>query len=87
MQVTRRMVTEKLSAYLHHGLTLDELVDWAEQVMQEGDFDEDGYDTLRDIVSRLGLADVRAFGLTWEDCEEFLHQLGCTVRVEVVAEG
>ena len=34
---------------------------------------EGGYfDILRDIISRLGLADVEKFGLTWEDCEDYL---------------
>ncbi len=40
---------------------------------------------IRDVVARLGLADVRAFGLTWEDCEQFLESLGYSARVEVVA--
>ena len=40
---------------------------------------------LREIVSRLGVADVKVFGLTWEDCEQFLTQLGYKVRVEVTA--
>lgn len=39
----------------------------------------------RKVVSRLGLADVRAFGLTWEDCEAYLRQLGYSARVEIVA--
>jgi len=37
------------------------------------------------VLARLGVADVRVFGLTWEDCEELLHQLGSSPRVEVVA--
>jgi hypothetical protein len=85
MQVTRQMVGEKLIAYLQHQTTLSELVNWAEQVMQEGDFEEADYDSLREVISRLGLADVRAFGLTWEDCEQFLQRLGYSVRLEVVA--
>jgi hypothetical protein len=36
------------------------------------------------IVSRLGLADVLVFGLTWEDLEDFLSRLGYEVRVEVL---
>ena len=40
---------------------------------------------IREVVARLGVADVRAFGLTWEDCEQFLKSLGCSVHVEVVA--
>ena len=39
---------------------------------------------IREIVSRVGLADVRAFGMTWENCEDFLSRLGYRVRVEVL---
>lgn len=35
-------------------------------------------------MARLGLADVRAFGLTWEDCEQVLRELGYGARVEIV---
>ena len=37
------------------------------------------------VVSRLGVADVRAFGLTWTDCEELLAKLGFSARIEIVA--
>ena len=83
--ITNHSVARKLEDYLCHRLTLAELVEWAEQVMMEEEFDEINLDTLRDIVSRLGLADVRAFGLTWEDCEAFLSRLGYQVHVEVLA--
>ncbi len=83
--ITSKMVADKLSAYLRHELTIQELVDWAENAMMEGDFEAEKYETLREIVGRLGVADVKAFGLTWEDCERFLNQLGYAVRVEVVA--
>jgi len=66
-------------------MTLAEMVDWAEQAVMEEEFDQTNLETIRDIVSRLGLADVRAFGLTWEDCEAFLSRLGYRVRVEVSA--
>ncbi len=33
----------------------------------------------------VGVADVRAFGFAWEDCEALLRQLGFSLRVEVVA--
>ena len=83
--ITGQAVAGKLTDYLSHRLTLAELVEWAEQAIMEEEFDETNLDTLRDIVSRLGLADVRAFGLTWEDCESFLSRLGYRVQVEVLA--
>jgi hypothetical protein len=83
--ITRSTVASKLTDYLSHRMTLAEMVDWAEQAVMEEEFDQTNLETIRDIVSRLGLADVRAFGLTWEDCEAFLSRLGYRVRVEVSA--
>ena len=85
MQLTREAVACKLAAYLHHKISLDELVVWANVAMMEADFDEAYYDTIRDAVARLGLADVQAFGLAWEDCASLLRQLGYDARVEIVA--
>jgi hypothetical protein len=85
MQLTREAVARMLSAYLHHEISLDELVTWANVAMMEADFEEAYYDAIRDAVARLGLADVQAFGLTWEDCASILKQLGYDARVEIVA--
>ena len=84
-KITDKVVADKLTAYLPHKLSLADLVDWAEMAMMEGEFAEENYETIRDIVSYLGVADVKAFGLTWEECEQFLRQLGYSVRIEVVA--
>ena len=83
--ITRQDVAAKLTDYLHHRLTLEELVEWAEQAMMEGEFEEGNFETLRDIVSRLGLADVREFGLAWEDCKEFLRSFGKRVNLAVIS--
>ncbi len=34
---------------------------------------------------RLGVSDVRAFALTWEDCQQLLGDLRFAARIEVVA--
>jgi hypothetical protein len=39
------------------------------------EFDDRDYETIREITGRLGLADAREFGLTWEDCESSLSRL------------
>ena len=85
MPITRETVVRKLDAYLHHQLSLDDLVAWANTALMEGDFEEKHFDAIRDVVARLGLAEVRAFGLTWEECENLLQQLGYHARVEIVA--
>jgi cobyrinic acid a,c-diamide synthase len=85
MTITKQTVAEKLAAYLRHEITLAQLVDWAENALMEGEFSETDADAVRHVVSRLGVADVRAFGLTWEDCEQLLRRLGYRARVEVFA--
>jgi CBS domain containing-hemolysin-like protein len=84
-RINRQVVADKLGAYLHHELSLADLVDWAESAMMQGEFDLPDVDVLRTVVARLGVADVRAFGLTWEDCEQLLRQLGYSAQVSIVA--
>ena len=85
MTITKKTVADKIAAYLHHEITLAQLVDWAEVALLDGDFDERDTDTLAAVVSRLGVTDVRAFGFAWEGCEELLRRLGISPRVEIVA--
>jgi cobyrinic acid a,c-diamide synthase len=80
MRITKRIVADQIAGYLRGEITLDKLVDWAEHQMMEGQV---GRGTVRDAVAKLGLADVRAFGLTWEDCRKLLRKLGFEVQVEV----
>lgn len=47
--------------------------------MMEEDLDESDLPLLRDILALLGLGDVPAFSLTWEDCRNYLHSLGYRV--------
>ncbi len=84
MLITKPTVAGKLAAYLHHEISLAQLVDWAENAMMDGEFAEQDMSALRAVVSRLGVADARAFGLSWEDCEQLLRQLGYAARVDVV---
>jgi hypothetical protein len=83
--ITKHTAAQKLAGYLHHEISLAQLVDWAESAMLDGEFAGQDVEALRFVVSRLGVADVRAFGLTWEDCESLLERLGYRARVEVFA--
>lgn len=85
MTITKQTVADQIAAYLHHEISLAQLVDWSERVLMDGDIAERDAGTVSSVVGRLGVADVRAFGLTWEDCEDLLRQLGFAPRVEVVA--
>jgi hypothetical protein len=81
--ITRHEVAQKVIDYLQHRLALAELVDWAERALMEGDLDERDLEVLRESLARLGLADVKAFGLSWEECEQLLARLGYRIQVQV----
>ena len=80
--IGRETVRDQLVAYLNHRITLSQLVDWAEKVMSEETFNPNDATTLRNVIARVGVADVKAFGLTWEDCYDFLSSLGYRVEVK-----
>ncbi len=85
MRITKQIVAGKIADYLHHRITQAQLVDWAENAMMDGEFDEPDAAATSTVVARLGVADVRAFGLTWADCEELLARLGFSARIDIVA--
>ncbi len=82
MPITRQNVADQLAAYLRHELTLSALVVGPSN---KSSTPISSPPAVRDAVARLGLADVRAFGLTWEDCERLLHDLGYSARIDIVA--
>lgn len=82
--ITRDVIASQLRDYLQHRITRIELVDWAERAMMEEEFEGREFKTIRDITSRIGLADVREFGLSWEDCESFLSQVGYRAKIDVI---
>lgn len=83
MKISRKTVEIKLLDYLNQRSSLVDLVDWAEDAMMDGEFAPNDADLLTPIIAKLGLADVKEFGLTWEDCSDYLSRLG--YRVQVVA--
>ena len=85
MVITKQIVADKLAAYLRHDISLAELVSWAEATMMDGEIAENDMEAVTSVIGRLGLADVREFGLAWEDCEQLLRQLGYAARVDIVA--
>ncbi|HOV22395.1 MAG TPA: hypothetical protein P5150_02265 [Candidatus Ratteibacteria bacterium] len=84
MKVNRKIVAEKLKDYLDFKISHSQLVDWAENIIEKGEFDENDVEILREIVGYIGLSDVKEFGLSWEDCKNFLEKLGFKVKVEVI---
>lgn len=85
MEITNDKIAKKLLRYLQHKITLNELVDWAETEMMHADFQEGNEKKIRNILGKIGLADVKEFGLNWEDCELIMHDLGYKIRVDATA--
>lgn len=83
MIITRAQVAKKIKNYLHHQISLEELVDWAENAMQNAEFEEDHADEITQVIARLGVSDVKSFGLLWEDCESLLNTLGYKVHLDI----
>lgn len=83
--ITKEIIADKLLAYLQHHLSLAELVDWAEQSLIVGSYEDDASHTIRNTLSQLGLADVKAFGLEWKDCEAIMQNLGFKLEVKALA--
>lgn len=86
MIITRKILAEKIKDYLYHKINLAELVDWAENAIMDAEFDSKDERVLKNITALIGAADVRSFGLTLEECESFLHQLGYKIEFEVSKE-
>jgi hypothetical protein len=84
MIVTKKDVVEMLLEYINRKIDLPILVNWAEEAIKEADFETENFELIRDIVSRIGLSDVREFGLTWDACHDYLHRLGYDVKVELL---
>jgi uncharacterized protein YjgD (DUF1641 family) len=83
--ITKQILVQKILDYLNRKITLQKLVNWAEDGMMEGEISEENFDVIRDIIAALGLADVQVFGLSWDDCYEYLFKLGYRVSVSAVA--
>jgi hypothetical protein len=83
MIVTRKTLAEMLIKYINRSIDLPSFISWAEDMMREAEFESGSFELIRDILARIGLADVREFGLTWDDCYDYLHKLGYNVKVEL----
>ena len=82
--ITKKIIADKLLGYLQHHLSLAELVNWAEESLMNGAYEDDKDHTIRNTLSQLGLADVKAFGLEWKDCETIMQNLGFKLEVKAL---
>jgi len=81
--ITRHTVAEKLFAHMNHRIALTELVDWAENVMMDGEIAPQDTEVVSEAVARIGVADVKQFGLLWDECEMLLAKLGYSLDMHL----
>lgn len=82
--ITKKIIADKLLAYLQHRLPLEDLTKWAEESLMNSFYQDDNYHTIRNTLAQLGLADVKAFGLEWKDCEAIMEKLGFKLEVNAL---
>ncbi len=85
MEITKDKVAKKMLGYMKRKISLTELVDWAERAVMDGKFKSGEEKILRDVTGRLGVADVKTFGLSWEDCDSLMKKLGYKIRIQATA--
>jgi len=82
MIITKQQLAVNLLNYMQRKLSLEELVSWAEDAFMEGDIQDEDTEVVRDILAQLGLADVKEFGLYWEDCDSMMRRLGYALKID-----
>ena len=76
--LTRQTVMKHLADCLNNKLSLAALGDWAEKAIEEK-----YAKAIMQSLGRIAAADVKEFGLLWEDCENIAGQLGFTIKVDI----
>ena len=49
--VTKKIASNKILNYLHHEISLNELVIWAEDTLMNSNYEKDTTNSLRDVIA------------------------------------
>ena len=49
----------------------------------EAEYNDEDFELIREILAHLGVADVKQFGLSWDDWYGFLDRLGYQLDIKV----
>jgi hypoxanthine phosphoribosyltransferase len=79
--LTRGAILQKLNGYLNCEVTLPQLVAWSRNTLSEGGLSADDEALLVDLVDRADQPESKTYGLTLEDCRNFLARLGRDMQV------
>ncbi|HYD89931.1 MAG TPA: hypothetical protein VEA37_00410 [Flavobacterium sp.] len=82
--IIKQEVANQLLKYLNQRLTIAELVEWAEFSIMEGNIEPESSKIIMQALGRMGVSDVKEFGLLWEDCEAIMKSLGYDIKVDAI---
>jgi hypothetical protein len=82
MIITNQILAINLLSYLQHKTSLSDLASWTENAFMEGDIQGEEPEVVREILAKLGLADVKEFGLLWDDGYEYMQKLGYVLKID-----
>ncbi|MBK8396709.1 MAG: hypothetical protein IPL26_15925 [Leptospiraceae bacterium] len=81
--ITKETVKQRIQDYLLLKISLRSLVEWAEDSFMQAEFDEKDATIISDILSKIGVSNVKNFGIQWHEWNEFLSMLGYEIRIEL----
>lgn len=80
--ITKEIIKQRIQDYLLLKINLQSLVDWAEESFMQAEFEEKDSAIISDILSKIGVSNVKNFGIQWHEWNEFLSMLGYEVKLE-----
>ena len=75
MLITKKILTDKIVAFLNRQISTDEIVVWAENAMIESDYEEKYFDIIADTLHRIGVMNVKSFEIKLSDFLNILLKL------------
>ncbi len=80
MIVTKKLIKEKILEYLSLKISLKILDEWCEEQFQSSNFD-----VLTEVLSKIGVSNVKNFSIEWHEWNYFLEKLGYKVEINLRA--
>ncbi len=81
--ITREVVKQKILDYLLLRSSLEALVSWAEDGFMSADFEEKDAKLISDVLTQIGISNVRNFGIQWHEWKDLLLKLGYEMKIEL----
>jgi hypothetical protein len=84
MILTKQDVADNLLNYLQHKTSLNDLVSLAELMVMDASIKQGEEEIVMEVIGKIGVADVKQFGLYWDDCETMMHKLGYKFQINAI---